>query len=306
MNWNLFFTAITALGSLAAVASLVWAIYSFRRANETKTMAALKKEILSYPGYCRKIDRLLAEPFFSAIGNSISEELQGFMPDNQSLEEFSNEFMLNPEADNFKALAIYTGMKKCSEIKEIADVIESLDSCQRNIISKLPLLGRVFSDLSLYIVLPAERTITTRILNMNLKFIVDGEENEGLKRVISEALETSSRELYFKRIALHLTGAISANLKKNSYGQGSITLSCKMINVLAKRFESISDRVLKNICKMDQKKIPLIQQTVSSHEYSVEIAMELLKQHKNLYSEDEWDSLIECKGGILQLMKEKE
>lgn len=112
MDFQLFFSGLTALGTLVAVASLVWAVYIYIRSNENTQLSSLKKEILAYPRFCRKIDRLLAEPLFSAIGNSISEELEKLMPENQSLEDFSNEFMLNPDADNFKALAIYTGLKK--------------------------------------------------------------------------------------------------------------------------------------------------------------------------------------------------
>lgn len=303
MTIDLFFSGLTALGTLVAVGSLIWAIHVYKLTNEDREMAALKREILSYPGYCRKINRLLAEPFFSAVGNSIAEELDKLMPENQSLEDFSNNFMLNADADNYKSLAIYTGMKKCTEVEEISSLIEQLEACHRNIISKLPTFGRALSDLSFYTTLPAERAITTKILNINLKFIVDDGENEGLKKMVSEALGTPSRELYFKRIALHLTMAISANLNKNNYGQDSISLSTKMLSILAKRFESMSNRELKRLCDSDQEKVNTIQKIVDDNEYSVQIAMELLKSHKSLYSEEEWDTLIECKGGIIQLMK---
>ena len=304
MNFSLLFSGMTAFGTLVAVASLIWAVYAYVRSNESKEMSALKKEILAYPRYCKKIDRLLAEPLFSAIGNSIAEELEKLMPENQSLEEFSEEFMLNADADNFKALAIYTGLKKCSEVDEISNLIEQIDTCHSNIVSKLPVFGHALSDISFYVSLPAERAITTKILNINLKFVVDGAENDGLKKMVSEALETSSKELYFKKIALHLTGAILANMEKNnSYGQGTITLACRMLNTLTKRFESLTDHGLKKICKLDQSKIPMIEQTDKEQEYSIQVAMELLKQHKHLYSEDDWDTLIECKGGILQLIK---
>lgn len=299
---ELFFSGVTAFGTVVAIFSLIWAINVYKISNEDKEMTLLKKDILTYPGYCKKINRILAEPFFSAVGNSISEELEKMMPENQSLEDFSNNFMLNPDTDNFKALAIYTGMKKCSEVNEISNLIEQLDSCHRNIVAKLPVLGRVFADLSFYTSLPAESAITARILNINLKYIVDEEENEGLKKMVSVAQESSSRELYFKSIALHLTAAISANLKKNSYGQDSISLSSKMLNVLSNKFETINNRQLKKICKLDQGKAAIIPQIVDSNDYSVQIAMELLKVHKDLYTEEEWDTLIECKGGIIQLM----
>lgn len=303
MTIELFLSLLTAFGTVVAVGSLIWAIRVYKLTNQDKEMNSLKKEILAYPGYCRKLNRLLAEPVFSAIGNSIAEELEKLMPENQSLEDFSNDFMLNADTDNYKSLAIYSGMKKCTEVEEISDLIEQLEECHRNIISYLPVFGRAMADISFYATLPAERFITTRILNMNLKFIVDDEENEGLKRMVSEAQGTASRELYFKRIALHLTGAISTNLKKNSYGQDSISLSTKMLGILSKRFESMNNRKLKKLCDLDHKNASSIQKIVDDNDYSIKIAMELLKNYKNLYSEEDWHTLIEHKGGIVQLMK---
>lgn len=201
------------------------------------------------------------------------------------------------------AVAEAMGMKKCNEVEEVGALIEQLEACHRNIISRLPVLGRALADISFYTTLPAERAITAKILNINLKFIVDEEENEGLKKAISEAQGTASCELYFKRIALHLTAAISTNLNKNSYGQDSISLSTKMLSIISKRFESMSNRKLKKLCDSDQRKSSSIQQIIDENTYSIQIAMELLKNYKDLHSEEDWDTLIENKGGIMRLMK---
>lgn len=64
MTIELFFSGMTALGTIVAICSLIWAINVYKISNEDKEMASLKKEILTYPGYCKKINRILAEPFF--------------------------------------------------------------------------------------------------------------------------------------------------------------------------------------------------------------------------------------------------
>lgn len=304
MNIDAILSLISAIGAVATVISLVWAIQIYRLSNENSEMAEVRKYLLAFPEYCRQVDKLLSEPVFSAIGSGISEELEKIMPDNQSIEDFTNDFMLNADNDNYKALAIYLGMKKCPEIEEINKIISKIEECHRNIVSKFPVLGKVYSDLAFYIILPAERAVTAGILNRNLKFIVDDEENEGLKRMLNEAMESSSKELYFKRIALHLTMAISANLKKNAYGQASISLATKMIKIIAKKFETLNNRQLKKMSKVDQKNASKIDDIVQKQEYSIQVAIELLKIHKSLYTETEWDSLVENKGGILQLLKD--
>ena len=76
-----------------------------------------------------------------------------------------------------------------------------------------------------------------------------------------------------------------------------------MLSIISKRFESMSNRKLKKLCASDQRKSSSIQQIIDENTYSIQIAMELLKNYKDLYSEEDWDTLIENKGGIMQLMK---
>lgn len=304
MTIETLFSILTAVGAVATILSLVWAIRVYWITNENAGIAEIRKHLLAFPEYCKEIGRLLSEPVFSAIGCGIAEELEKLMPDNQSIEDFTNDFMLNSDNDNYKALAIYLGMKKCPEIDEISKIISQIEDCRRNIVSKFPVLGMVYSDLAFYITFPAERSVTAGVLNKNLKCIVDDEENEGLKNMLNQAMEVSSKELYFKSIALHLTMAIGANFKENSYGQASITLATKMLRTISKKFEILDNKQIKKIAKLDQKNADKIDNIVKSNEYSVQVGMELLKIHKKIFNESEWDALIEYKGGILQLMKD--
>lgn len=303
MDISLVFDGLTAIGSLATVGSLFWAVHVFKLSHDREEIATVKKAILSLPVLCDKLQRLLSEPVFSAIGNGIAEELEKYMVEGQSLEEFNKKFMLNAENDNYKALAIYMGMKKCNEIDEIDKVISSIEDCRRSMITQLPIVGRVISILSKFVTLPAERAITARILNNNLKYIVNGEDNIGLINMLEEAMDTGARELYFKRIALHLEGAISANLVHNSLGQDRLSIACKMISIVSKKFETLSEDEFKKVSKIDKKRIQSVERSKDGS--TVIEAMELLKIHKSLFSEEEWDFLVEYKGRIVQLEKSR-
>ena len=294
---------IEAMGAVATVISVIWAIRVYKMSNEDKEVLEIKKDIMTLPEKCKRLDNLLSEPLFSAIGNSIAEELEALNTDNQSLEEFSNDFLLNEESRNYKALAIYMGLKRCDEVKEITKIAEEIEECQRNIISKFPVLGKAFLNLSFYITLPAEKAVTSGILNANIQYIVDGEENEGLKRAVNSALEAGRKELYFKRIALHLTGAISANLSDNKYGQRSITLAQKMLLIISNVFEMLDESDLKSLSKKDRERVNEVQRIEEEMTYSVEISMELLKMYKMLFDEKKWDKLVEYKGRIIEVME---
>ena len=138
---QIFFSVIQSFGSIATVFSVLWAIVVYRAANEEKGYIEAKNNILKIPQLCKELDLLLTEPFFAAIGNSISNELKELFSENQSMEEYS-EFLLKESSQNYKAIAIYAGLKKCEEVNQIKGIIKEIEESTRNILIRFPLLGR--------------------------------------------------------------------------------------------------------------------------------------------------------------------
>lgn len=297
--WSILIQALTAI---AAVASVLWAIHVYRKANEDRAFLEIKNNIIRIPEICHDINFLLTEPFFAAIGNSVAEELKSLYSPEQSLEDFS-EFLLDDEVShNYKGLAIYSGLKQCAEVTQIRGLIKELQDAERIITVRYPFLGKAFSKLSFYITEAAKRTISSSVLNRSMMTsFEDGTKNEPFNEAVKAASETGTPELYFKELAIFITEVSKASLRTEHLGQRTIDLSHNMLKISGDVFGLLSESELKKTSRFDlklQKKGFRV-----DNRHAVEDAMEILKKYKKQYKEDQWDKLIECKGRIIELME---
>ncbi len=299
INWGLI---VQSIGTVAAISSVLWAIHVYRNANENKSYLEIKDNIIKIPELCQEINFLLTEPFFAAIGNSIAKELRELYSSEQTLDAFSD-FLLNDEAShNYKALAIYSGLKQCSEVSQIKSIIKDIRSAERTVTVRCPYLGKSFSLLSFYITRAAQRTISTRVLNTSMAAeLEDNTSNEPFKDAIKSASETGSVELYFKEIAIFLTRVSKASLRTEQLGQRTIDLSYTIVKITGNVFGILSEFDLKKLSQKDNKMRK--KNFTVDNKHAVEDAMEIFKKYKSYYNEDQWDKLIECKGRIIELME---
>ena len=86
---------IETVGAVATVFSVIWAIHVYKVANEDKELLEIKKAIMALPEKCKRLDSLLSEPLFSAIGNSIAEELKALNIMAQLSRQKSEIFIMN-------------------------------------------------------------------------------------------------------------------------------------------------------------------------------------------------------------------
>lgn len=292
---------IEVFGTLATISSVLWAIHVYRRANENKNYIDLKESMLQIPDTCYELNSLLTEPFFAAIGNSIADELKELHSPEQSLEEFSN-FLLNDDlSHNYKALAIYSGLKKCSEVSQIQLLIKKIQNDNRIISLRCPCIGNAYSKLTFYIIEAAQKTISSRALNLSLSSEDEDTENQAFHTAIKNAAETGSKELYFKELAIFITNVSRTALKTEHHGQRTIDLSYKMIKTTSSVLGSYDEFDIRKMCKFDQKKLK--HGELPDEKHAVEDAMQIIRNHRNKFNEEQWEKMIECKGRIVELME---
>lgn len=300
-KWQMIYSIIDALGAIATVLSVIWAIKVYKYANEEKGYLETRDKIMKIPQLCRELNLLLTEPFFAAIGNSIANELKELFTENQTMEEYS-EFLISEKSKNYKALAIYSGLKKCSEVNQINEIIKQLEDSNRNILMRFPLIGKSIQKLIFYITTPAEKAISSRSLNKSLFYTMeDGEMNDFLKEVLKDAAATGSKELYFKELAIYLTNVSRAHMSNQHLGQRTIDLSYNMLSIVCKALSSLDDTAIKNTAKKDKKAMKKFKGFNSEH--AVEDAMLVYKLYQKIFLENEWEKLIEYKGRIIELME---
>lgn len=298
---QIVYSSIEALGSIATVLSVIWAIKVYKTANEEKGYLETKDNIMKIPQLCRELNLLLTEPFFAAIGNSIANELKELFTENQTMEEYS-EFLMNDSSKNYKAIAIYSGLKKCSEVNQINEIIKQLEESNRNVLMRFPLFGKSIQKLTFYITKPAEQSISSHSLNKSLSYTMeDGDTNDLLKSVLRDAAATGNKELYFKELAIYLTNISRMHLSGQHLGQRTIDLSYNMLSIVCKCFGGLDDTTIKRYSKKDKKSVKKFEGFNNGH--AVEDAMSVYKIYQKLFPEHEWEKLIEYKGRIIELME---
>ena len=297
--WSIIVQAIAAIGTIGSV---LWAIHVYHRENDNRSLLAVKDNILKIPNICSDINILLSEPFFAALGNSIADELKKLHEKEQSLESFSN-FLLNDEkSHNYKAQAIYSGLKRCDEVNQIKEMLKMVQDAERSIVLRFPGIGQAIRKLSFYINRAATRTVSSHILNKSVTATFDdGVDNEAFRSAVSNAAATGSTELYFKELAIYITSVVRSSLKRGVLGQRTIDLSLIMIEKTCSVFGEIEIDKLKRICKKDSYLVKKKNEDMQKH--AVEDAMIILKYYKKYYKEEQWDKMIECKGRIIENME---
>lgn len=305
MDWGLLFQAIQAFGAIASIASVVWAINVYIMTSRNRDYQKTREAVIALPHHCEQLNKQLSEPLFAAIGTSISNELRP-MFEGYTIESFSK-WLLSEDSSNFKAQAIYMGLQKCDGVKEIQVLIDKIEDAQRAISTTFPQLGRAVRALLFYVTKPADFCISTRHLNANLKFVND-EENAGIKEAVKQAKATDSEELYFRQLSFYITAICADPLRDKDLGQQTLDLALEMIDVLSKVLSVLSDSKMKKIAKMDMRqadKMQSMEQALpdNSKKHSVQIAMNILNQFREYFTDEEWEKMIEHKAQIVQLME---
>ena len=305
INWgniNMWSIVVQSIAAIGTIGSVLWAIHIYHKENDNRNLLDVKDNILKIPAICFDINVLLSEPFFAALGNSIADELKKLHEKGQSLESFSN-FLLNDEkSHNYKAQAIYSGLKRCDEVNQIKEMLKMIQDAERSIILRIPSIGQAIRKLSFYINRAATRTVSSHILNKSIAATLeDGIENESFRSAVSNAAATGSTELYFKELAIYITSVVKSSLKQGVLGQRTIDLSLIMIENTCSVFGEIDIDKLKKFCRKDSRLMKKKKEEMQKH--AVEDAMVILKNYKRYYTEEQWDKMIECKGRIIENME---
>lgn len=301
-NINMWSIVVQLIAAIGTIGSVLWAIHVYHKENDNRNLLDIKDNILKIPAICSDINILLSEPFFAALGNSIADELKKLHEKGQSFESFSNFLLSDEKSHNYKAQAIYSGLKRCDEVNQIKEMLKMLQDAERSIILRFPGLGQAIRKLSFYINRAATRTVSSHILNKSIAATLDdGVENESFRSAVSNAAATGSTELYFKELAIYITSVIKSSLKQGVLGQRTIDLSLIMIENTCSAFGEIEINKLKKFCKKDSHLMKKKNEDMQKH--AVEDAMIILKNYKRYYKEEQWDKMIECKGRIIENME---
>lgn len=299
-----FWIIITqALGALGTIASVLFAIYNYRKSQNDASLLEVKKCLWRIPSICEEIDNLLSERVFSALGDSIASEFKQLYEKNQSLKDYSNFLIEDDRSHNYKAQAIYSGLKHCDEVAKINELIKEVEEVERTITLHFPCIGVALRKLFFYIKMAARRTMSPKLFS---DCVSNGVENEIFMRAIFEAEKTNSSKLYFKEFSEYFSEISENSLRQNAHGQRTIDLSINMISLTCNVFGGMELGRLNRIRHADIRLAKKLKEysEANSKTHAVEDAMTILKAYKKYYKEISWEEMIECKARTIENMGE--
>ena len=293
---------IECIGAFGTILSVFIAIYTYRHAQTTSALLEVKKSLWIIPTICKEINDLLTERVFSALGDSIASEFRKLYVEGQSLDDFSAFLLNDDKSHNYKAQAIYAGLKKCDEVAKIEGLIKEFDEVQRTVALYFPCIGMALSKIFYYINQGAKRTMHPAIFNRAvLPASSDGTKNTAFIKAITYAKDTNSTELYFRELSDYFSEISEGSLKQTAHGQRTIDLSINMISLTCSILGKLETSRLHRI-KRKEKRISK-RSTNIDNEHAVEDAMTVLKKYKRYYKEAHWERMIEWKARIIENMK---
>ena len=106
--------------------------------------------------------------------------------------------------------------------------------------------------------------------------------------------------MYLNEIGLYASSVPQFLLNQDRLGQKTFSLAEKIVDILENRFNRMTDVQLRKNSSVQKNKYEKMQEINKKH--AIEDAVDALFLIKNIFSDKEWDDIIECKGKIIQLM----
>ena len=292
---------IEIIGAIGTTASVMFAIYTYRNAQTKSALLEVKKCLWRIPIICKAIDELLSERVFSAVGDSISNEFRKLHENEQSLDEYSALLIDDNKSHNYKAQAIYAGLKHCDEVGKIDNLIKEFGDVAQTVSLHLPCIGMALQKLFFYIEEAAKRTISPAVFSKSVSATFgDGTPNTSFDQAITNAKTTNSPELYFRTLSDYFSEISEGSLMQTAHGQRTISLSINMISQTCNILGKLEIQRLNRIRRKEKRLTKKVSEINEKH--AVEDAMVVLKKYKNYYKEHCWEKMIEWKARIIENM----
>ena len=274
------------LSTLFAGFSVLVAIYIYHRNAEREYFRGFRGALVSYRQLLDEASELFDEVGLVEIGYSISRQLRKICPSNLSPKGVQ-EFFYDEENENYLKQAIYLGIGESRTIlraKEISREIHKIPTAHRE---AFPITNASFSVLNAYYSAMVNTVSSGEVIS---DLFADARENRGEEYEGSELV--SDADLIFREIAVYIT--ILHTDMVNNLAESLFEQSDVIAGIISHTYESKSDGELRKISNKEKSLVDKYNEKAKSVE-SPKVLFELLKFYKPYVTDDDWDTLVECK-----------
>lgn len=289
---------IKAIGAIATAVSVIWAIYIFKRSETQKAFSKTRESLATLKSNISSLDDMLGEPEFTMVSYNITKSLKELKPNSWSLNDFT-EFLSKKESAIYVANAIHMGRNNCALIENIEKLLNSIESLPISIKSELPIVSLCINNLLFYIKKPGRNALSPAVFAAYLT------NSENIEKVLKPNLDKIQfEELYFGHLTQYIEAGPISVMNRDKLGERTFKLTEKAISIIVDTFNKMTDRELK-VAKNLQHKVFLKTREINN-EHSIEDAISMLQLIRSSFSETDWDTIIDIKGRIVELMTDSE
>ena len=275
------------ISTLFAGCSVFVAIYIYHRNTEREYFRNFRNALVTYRQLLDEASDLFDEIGLVEIGYSISNQLRSICPNNLSPREV-HDFFYNDENENFLKQAIYLGIGESKTIlraKEISKEIQRIPTAHREL---FPITNTVLSILNAY--------YTTMFRTISSGDLISGLFAEVRKqretRTVQEEKTHTDTDLIFRELGVYIT--IFHTDLVNNYADTLFEHCDRIAGVISHTYETKSDKSLRKISNKE-KSLNTKYREKSDSVSAAKALFEYLKFYKAYVEDNDWDTLVECK-----------
>ncbi len=276
------------LSAVFAGASVLVAIFLYRKNSEREYFLNIRRSLVRYRCLIDEANESFDEIGLVEVGTSISDKLRLICPSEYTTNQIQ-EFFYDEENADFVRQAIYLGLGESKTIKRAKQITTELGQLNSEFIEPFPISKVTLGILSAYY---------SAIVNT----VSSGELIDGIfeaVRVGKEEHEPQAEEdllhpdLVFRQMAIYITLLHVDFL--NKYGDRMLEQVDEISGVVTHCYESKSDRSLRNISKLEKKKLSEYAEAANSISEGEKVLFEYLRFYKSELDSEAWDDLVEAK-----------
>lgn len=276
------------LSAIFAGASVLFAVYVFRRNNEREYFSSKREALVQYRLLVEESSELFDEIGLVEIGHSVAAQLRAICPAELNAKEVQD-FFYDEENTNFIRQAIFLGLGESKTLQKAKDTAIEISQLAGKFGEPFPVLRVCLGVMSAYNNAIVNTVSSGHLIN---EIFEEVRKNRQPEEVHSEE-ELFHPDLIFRQMAVYVT--LFHDDFINNYALEMLGNISSITEILTKEYESKSDRGLRKRSKLEKSNIEPLMEKGRGVRDSKNALFEYLKFYKALIPHEEWDRVVEAK-----------
>jgi hypothetical protein len=280
MSWDL---AIRILSPLLTAASIIFAVYTYKRASLVDRMRQLRTYLGEVPRKLQSLDALMSEKCFNQVGLRIADQVFRIVGPGSSVEQVAAFVEEKPNRDYF-VQALQEGFYNSGPVRDLDVLVSDIDAVDLRMRSLLPSCSYLLRSVLFFI----RRAVESCYSPSQTVRLYD--ETEFRKNLAEELRKSPSVSVAHAELANYLS-AIPGIYVKHS-GQKVVDHAKAIADLIIGKITSFTDEELFRFSR-DDHRLPLNTKKIEAEVNALNDLVYLAELTRPLFSQVEYDVVFE-------------